>query len=371
MEAVPAVDDLVARVARWAGHAVTWAPLPGGLSHHIYRVDVDGGAGCQPEPLDRGLRSAAPAGGPGGAGFQPEPLDRGLHSAAPAGGPGGSYVLRVLQPAVSAAGLGIPPEREIENTLIAAEAGVGARVVEVLPDVPALVLEFIAGRTLGAADVRDPALAAPIAAACRQLHAGGRFANDFDIFGKRAELLALCRRHDLALPAGYHDHDAAVRRLRAALAVDPPATVPCHNDLLAENFILDVNGLDANRSVRIIDYQLAGNNDPAFELGDIAAEADFDADQVGRLTAAYFGPERSDALMARVRLNLIASNITWTLWFAVHCGLLADSDRHGSGFDYAGEAAEKWGQAVRDLTAPDFGRLLDAAAGRRPAAYPS
>jgi thiamine kinase-like enzyme len=317
MEAVPAVDALLGRVAPWAGRPVTWAPLPGGLSHHIYRVAVDGA----------------------------------------------SYVLRVLQPAVSAAGLGIPPEREIENTLVAARSGIGARVVEVLPDVPALVLEFIPGRTLGAADVRDPAFAEPIAAACRRLHAGPRFGNDFDIFAKRTELLGLCHRNDLPLPAGYRDHDDTVERLRAALAVAAPPTVPCHNDLLAENFVLDAAGV-----TRIIDYQLSGNNDPAFELGDIAAEADFDPDQAGRLTAAYFGPERTDALLARVRLNLIASNVTWALWFTVHCGLVADGS---SGFDYAGEAAEKWGQAVRDLTAPDLGRLLDTAAGRRPVPNPS
>lgn len=171
------------------------------------------------------------------------------------------------------------------------------------------------------------------------------------------------------MPDGYHDHDDAVGRLRAALTAASPPTVPCHNDLLAENLILAPDG-----RVRIIDYQLAGNNDPAFELGDIAAEADFDPDQAGRLTAAYFGPEHSAALLARVRLNLIASNTTWTLWFAVHCGLIAPATgatgRDG-GFDYAGEAADKWGQAARDLTAADFGRLLDTAAGRRPATYPT
>ena len=319
MEAVPAVDDLLGRVSALAGRVAAWAPLPGGLSHHIYRVCADAD----------------------------------------------EYVLRVLQPAVSAAGLGIPPEREVANTLAAAEAGVGAAVVEVLPDVPALVLEFIPGRTLGADDVRDPGRAGPIAAACRRLHAGPRFGNDFDIFAKRAELLALCERHALPLPAGYHDHDDAVTRLRAALATNPPPTVPCHNDLLAENFIEESTG-----TVRIIDYQLSGNNDPAFDLGDIAAEADFDPDQTERLATAYFGPERSAASLARVRLNLIASNVTWALWFAVHCGLLADGG-NDSGFDYAGEAAEKWGQAVRDLTAADFGRLLDTAAGRRPATFPS
>jgi thiamine kinase-like enzyme len=319
MEAVPAVGDLLGRVSAWAGRTVTWAPLPGGLSHHIYRVT---------------------------AGED-------------------TYVLRVLQPAVSAAGLGVSPEQEVANTLVAADTGVGAAVLEVLADVPALVLEFIPGRTLGIDEVRDPARAEPIAAACRRLHAGARFGNDFDIFVKRTELLGLCARHDLPLPDGYHDHDDAVERLRAALAADPPATVPCHNDLLAENFIEESQG-----SVRIIDYQLSGNNDPAFELGDIAAESDFDPDQTERLATAYFGPGRSAALLARVRLNLIASNVTWALWFAVHSGLLADGSSD-SGFDYAGEAADKWGQAVRDLTAADFGRLLDTAAGRRSAAFPS
>ena len=316
MSARAAVEALLGRVATVAGREVAWAPLPGGLSHHIYLVTAD--------------------------------ADR--------------YVLRVLEPAVSAAGLGVSPAAEVENTLAAARTGIGARVVEVLPDVPALLLEFLPGRTLGAADVRDPARAEPIATACRALHSGERFGNDFDIFAKRDELLDLCARHDLPVPDGYHDHDDAVGRLRAALAAAPLPTVPCHNDLLPENFIQAPDG-----RVRIIDYQLAGNNDPAFELGDIAAEADLDPDQAGRLAAAYFGPEHNAALLARVRLNLIASNVTWTLWFAVHCGLITKGD---SGFDYAGEAADKWGQAVRDLTAADFGRLLDTAAGRRPAHHP-
>src|SRR5688572_18347379 len=101
MSAVPAVDDLLLRVPSWAGRAVEWHRLEGGLSHHVYKVDVDGIA----------------------------------------------YVLRVLEPAVSKAGLGVPPEQEIANTLAAARAGVGAQVYQVLDEVPALVLEYLAGRT--------------------------------------------------------------------------------------------------------------------------------------------------------------------------------------------------------------------------------
>ena len=136
--------------------------------------------------------------------------------------------------------------------------------------------------------------------------------------------------------------------------------MPCHNDLLPENFI------DSGGVIRIIDYQLSGNNDPAFELGDIAAEADFDPDRTEALAAAYFGDELTPALAARVRLNLLLSNVTWTLWFSVHHGLL---HHHTVTFDYWSEAADKWNRATGDLDAPEFGRLLDAR--RRPLAPPT
>ncbi|BCB87673.1 phosphotransferase [Phytohabitans suffuscus] len=322
------VEDVLGRVAVWSGQPVTHRPLTGGLSHHIWRVDVRGR----------------------------------------------SYVLRVLEPAVSAAGLGVPPPLEIENTRLAAESGAGARVYEVLPDVPALVLEFLPGRTLDAASVRQAGTIPRIAAACRVLHAGPRFGNDFDIIGKLYELLDVCRHNDLRLPDGYLERLSTVEHVRAALGVLPLPTVPCHNDLLPENFIADERSGD----IRIVDYQLSGNNDPTFELGDIAAEADFDPDQVADLTAAYFGAETTPALIARVRLNLLLSNVTWTLWFSVHHGLLRDRDTahqpapssQRSTFDYWAEAADKWGQACRDMDTPDLGRLMRAAAGRTSSLHP-
>ena len=234
--------------------------------------------------------------------------------------------------------------------LRAAESGVGAKVYEVLPEVPAIVLEFLPGRTLSAADVRRPAMIPRVAAACRRLHAGPRFGNDFSIAAKLRELLDLCRRHDLRMPDGYLERMSTVEDIHRALAVNPLPTVPCHNDLLAENFI------DSGGTVRIVDYQLSGNNDPCFELGDIAAESDFDPDLTEALAAAYFGDDISVALAARVHLNLVLSNVTWTLWFSVHHGLLRDPQ---SSFDYWGEANDKWQQAVRDLEAPELGRRLD------------
>ncbi|GAA1013360.1 hypothetical protein Aple_053890 [Acrocarpospora pleiomorpha] len=293
-----AVADALEMVAAWAGRPVSHTTIKGGLSHHIARVETEDG-------------------------------DR--------------WLLRVLDPRIAATGLGIPLEQEIANTVLAASTGVGAQVLHKLPG--ALILEYIDGVTLDAPAVRDEI--GKIAKACRALHAGPRFGNDFSIFRKHADFVALCKANSLKLPDGYEDWTPAVAEIEQALAVRPMRTVPCHNDLLPENFI------KAGGVVRIVDYQLSGNNDPCFELGDLAAEADFDPDDVERLTLAYFDDA---APAARVRLNLIMSNLTWTLWFVVHHGL---TPQHRD-FDYNAEAADKFAQAVRDLKDPGFGRLIDA-----------
>ncbi|MEU8379120.1 phosphotransferase [Streptosporangium sp. NPDC048865] len=300
------MPDPLADVRKWADQPVTETLIKGGLSHRISRLTTADGQ---------------------------------------------RWLLRVLDPRVSEAGLGIPLDQEIANTLHAADAGIGPRVLHRLPG--ALVLEYLDGVTLDAHTVRT--IPGPIAAACRRLHAGPRFVNDFSIFRKLDEFLALCRTHELGTPDGYEDRLPAAAEIERALAADPLPTVPCHNDLLPENFIR------CGAEVRIVDYQLSGNNDPAFELGDIAAEADYDPDLTVRLARAYFGTD-DRRLTSRVRLNLIMSNLTWTLWFAVHHGLLkeqaADAD-----FDYEAEAADKFSQAVRDLDDPGFGRLVDDVRG--------
>lgn len=303
------VAEIMAQAGLGSGGDIACTTLTGGLSHRVLRVEADGG----------------------------------------------TYVVRVLDPAVSAAGLGIPARLEIENTVRAACSGVGPAVLYV--DGDTMVLEYIDGVTLGQDGVRRPEMIPRLAAACRRLHAGAAFGGDFNIFRKAEELFDRCRRHDLRIPDGYGDHLPVLAAIERAMERAPLPAVPCHNDLLPENFI------DDGRDIRIVDFQLSGMNDPAFELGDIAAEGDFEPGRVEALAAAYFGDAMSAALLARVRLYLLVSNITWTLWFAIHHGLLAHRAADAA-FDYDAEAADKWDQALRDLADPDLGRLIDLAAHR-------
>ena len=82
----------------------------------------------------------------------------------------GDYVVRVSS---NESGLlAIDRINERLNTWRAAEAGVGAPVVEALPEDNVLVVGFIPGRTLDPADLRDPAMVPRAAAAVRMLHEG-------------------------------------------------------------------------------------------------------------------------------------------------------------------------------------------------------
>jgi thiamine kinase-like enzyme len=256
----------------------------------------------------------------------------------------GSYVARLW----NAGGdlLGIDREHEYLNSRLAAAAGVGAPVIDYRPQDRVLVLGFVEGRTLGNADVADPAMLERIAAACRALHGAGRFAGDFDMFALQPRYFATATAAGMRIPGGYADLLPAFEAARGALAVRDEGTVPCNNDLLAANFI------DDGSRLWLIDYEYSGNNDPCFELGNIAAETGLEADAAAALVTAYYGRPRRSRI-ARAELFGLVARYGWTLWGAIQHA------RSDLDFDFWSWAMEKYDVAAAGFTGPAFARLLD------------
>jgi thiamine kinase-like enzyme len=258
--------------------------------------------------------------------------------------PDGVYVARMF----SGDGelLGIDREHEYRNSVIAAAAGVGAPVIEYLPQERVLVLGFIEGRTLTNADVAQPATLARIAGVCARLHDAGRFAGDFDMFEVQAAYRATVSRLGLAIPAGYDELRPTFTAARGALAVRAEGTVPCNNDLLAANLI------DDGERIWLIDYEYSGNNDPCFELGNIAGECGLDADALAALVTAYYGRARRSRI-ARAQLFNLVSRYGWALWGAI---------QHGTSqldFDFWSWGLERFEAAAAGFASAGFDRLLD------------
>jgi thiamine kinase-like enzyme len=258
--------------------------------------------------------------------------------------PDGIFVARV-----SSAGadlLAIDRDHEYRNSVIAAAAGAGAPVIEYSPEAGVLVIGYVQGRTLTNADVAAPGNIGRIAAACRRLHAGGRFGNDFNMFDIQRRYRSVARARGFRVPAGYDDLMMQFEAARAALAAGDAGTVPCNNDLLAANFI------DDGDRIVLIDYEYAGNNDPCFELGNIWGECDLSLDGLAELVTAYYGrPLRSK--IARARLLGLAGKYGWTLWGAIQ------SAASPIDYDFWSWAMQRFDGAVEGFTAPGFGCLLE------------
>jgi thiamine kinase-like enzyme len=294
--------ELLARLAVLAGRAYEVSELGGGLTNRNYRVTTTDG------------------------------------------GPLGDYVVRVS--ANESGLLAIDRASERHNTAVAWQAGVGAPVVEALPDVNVLVVGFLAGRTLTADDVRDPATIERIAAAVRQLHAGPDFVGRFDFRATRRRYLDVVVREGFRLPVDYLDLAAKVDALEDAMRAGDEPLVPCNNDLLPGNFI---DG--GTEPIWIIDYEYGGMNEPSFELGNLASESFLSVDATEALVTAYWG--RSDpAKTARARAWSLLARYGWTLWASIQDGVSPID------FDFWTWGLEKYDSARAELLGPAYAQIL-------------
>ena len=261
--------------------------------------------------------------------------------------PHGAFVARVWSPGDL---LAINRDHEHRNSVAAAAAGVGAPVVAYRPEHGLLVLGFINGKTFRNEDLAGPVTLARVAGACRLLHAGPRFAGDFDMFEVQRRYLDVATTRGFTVPAGYTELMPQVTAARQALAVRDAGTVPCNNDLLAANFI------DDGAKIWLIDYEYSGNNDPCFELGNIWGECGLSTDALADLVRAYHGFSLRNKI-ARAQVLGLVGKYGWTLWGAI---------QHASSpiqFDFWGWAMERFETAAAAMTSPAWDRLLDEAAG--------
>jgi thiamine kinase-like enzyme len=199
--------------------------------------------------------------------------------------------------------------------------------------------------------LQAPGMPDRIAESLKKLHAGPRFLTDFNMFRLTEYYLDICDQRGIKIPEGYPERLPTVERIERAMAVQPIQLVPCNNDLLAENYI------DDGKMLRLIDYEYSGNNDPTFELGNTCQELEFTESQIQQLCKAYFG-ELTQAMLARMKLNMIMSDVGWGLWAAIQ------ADISSIEFDFWGWAIERWGRAEEKMNSSEFENWLKAVAGK-------
>jgi thiamine kinase-like enzyme len=251
-------------------------------------------------------------------------------------------------PGASTELLAVDRVNEIYNARAAAETGVAPPLLHVLPEGNVMIFAFIAGQTMSNERLKAPGMPARIAASLRRLHAGPRFHQDFDMFRLVEFYLETAERYGVRIPDDYRSYLGTVVRIEGAVRRRALPSVPCHNDLLAENYI------DDGSQLWLIDFEYSGNDDPCFELGNTCQELQYDDRQMAGLCSAYFG-EVTPSLLARMRLYALMSDVGWTLWGAIQAKVSKID------YDFWGYTMARWNRALDVLNGQQLGEWLEQA----------
>ena len=262
----------------------------------------------------------------------------------------GDYVVRI---SVRETGeLGIDRANEHNNSVLAAEVGVGAPVLARVEEPEALVVRFVEGETLSPEAFHDPRRVSALATALRQLHSARRFARDFDMVRVQDRYHRIVVDHGYPLPADYARYADRAHRMGEVLTRTRTRIVPCHNDLMPGNFI-ESDGPGSR--LWIVDYEYSGNNDPCYDLGDAINELELDPAAADQLVTEYHGGPRPVEL-ARARLSSLMSKYGWSLWGSIRIGTTGDPEIREW-------AQALWSRAVAEFESDEFEHLLDGAQG--------
>ncbi len=259
------LEQAIRRVAPWAGQALRYRPVRGGISNANWRVWVGDAAR--------------------------------------------SYFVKMPGKGTE---MFIDRACAMEASRRAAALGAGPPTYGYLAADGIEISDFIeARRSCTHADFRDPALCRTALDLYRTLHGGARLTLTKTVFDMIDEHVDQVRTLGGWVPPDFAELDRQYRRARAALEASGLDLVACFNDPMAGNFMVDDAG-----SLMLIDYEYASNNDRCYDLAIWFGEMFFDEATELALIEHYFG--RVDpAIVARIMLHKALADLKWATWSMV------------------------------------------------------
>jgi len=298
-------DEAIARIADWKDKDIRWEELGGGITNHNYIVWVNGGAG-----------------NPGG----------------------GKYVVRI-----PGQGTDMFIDRDIERYCMvqADKAGVGPRVAYQIDPEGALVIDFVEGEIMHPETMAGhPERLKQAVETVKVFHDKAVFKNDIKIFDMLRRYTKIARDNNTPMPPELESLLLEMETIEKATAVNPPADVACHNDLLSENFIIDAAG-----KMWIIDWEYGGMTDPFFDLGDFVMEHPFSREEERLIIATYCGT-MDEGRFGRMMLYKSVSGVWWGVWAMIQHTFSKIE------FDYMEWGMERIARAQRVVDDPDYSTWL-------------
>jgi thiamine kinase-like enzyme len=259
---------------------------------------------------------------------------------------GAAFFLRLSDEATAL--LGIDRTAEYEAAIDAAAAGIAPEVVAHIPEHNCLITRWVPGEPLAEGDMEQEAVLEDVARLVRTIHAGPRLPSSFDAFRIVEDYRRIAQERGVSVPDAFGPAHRDAERIEGAFGQAPVPERPCHNDLLADNFLRGEDGF------WLVDYEYAGMGDPFFDLGNLSINNGLSEDSQEALLGLMF-EEVTEAHRARLQLMRIMSDFREAMWGVVQ-QTLSTLD-----IDYAAYAERHFDRLSRSMTDERFEGWLQQA----------
>ena len=247
---------------------------------------------------------------------------------------GNNYVLRI--PGNGTAGM-VERGNEEVNTLLTYRMGVSPEILYFNEKNGIKLTRFIDGaETLTPATIQRYEHILQIAEIFRTLHGSAvRLNNDFNVFREIISYESLLDKTGVKMYDGYEKYRSRIFFLQERLNALGVELRPCHNDLVAENFIKDIRG-----KIYLIDWEYSGMNDPMWDFAALFLESNFTETNKTLLLEHYLGGSVNDVLIEKILIYQILMDFLWSIWTCI---------KEAQGDDFGTYGIDRYNRAISNL----------------------
>jgi thiamine kinase-like enzyme len=226
---------------------------------------------------------------------------------------GEEYVIRVYGEKTD---LFIDRHVEMENILLMEPSGVTPRLIKYIPERNVTIVEFIAGTPFKNEDFLAEDLIEKIVRPIQLIHNSGvKLSRLFDPLEETRKLYKILK----GVGPEYTEFDILgtldiLGKISAISRIRPSSYLPCHNDLLADNFIMVENQNRYREPVYLIDWEYAGMNTPYYEISDMFQEIIVPKQIEDKILRAYWEDSNMDEHFLKTDMFRPFPDIYWFLW---------------------------------------------------------
>ena len=136
-----------------------------------------------------------------------------------------------------------------------------------------------------------------------------RLYQEFSVTREYEKYKELIHRAKVEVYPEFLEMDEAFYRLTERLEKLGLESLPCHNDLVPENLILDASG-----RMYLIDWEYSGYNDPMWDLASHLLECEFSKEEEELYLQYYFEDGVPETAKEKICIFKILQDILWAAW---------------------------------------------------------